>query len=96
MMMTTDLREKRAAQVRETMRQIRMPVEVLEMAAGPDELSEYATTVASLAAGCMVDNKAVSSTELAVIAYQYGWTRRQTEVAAQVLRMNDVWKEIGA
>lgn len=41
-------------------------------------------------------NKAVSSTELAVIAYQYGWTRRQTEVAAQVLRMNDVWKEIGA
>ena len=92
-MMTKDLRAKRADQVRETMRHIRMPVEVLEMAAGPDELSGYATTVASLAAGCMVDDKAVSSTELAVIAYQYGWTRRQTEVAAQVLRMNDVWKE---
>ena len=69
-MMTTDFRAKRAAQVREQMRQVRMPVEVLEMAAGPEELSEYATTVASLAAGCMVDNKAVSSTELAVIAYQ--------------------------
>lgn len=94
--MTKDLRAKRADQVRETMRHIRMPVEVLEMAAGPDELSEYATTVASLAAGCMVDDKAVSSTELAAIAYQYGWTRRQTEVAAQVLRMNDAWKEIGA
>lgn len=64
-MMTTDFRAKRADQVRETMRHIRMPVDVLEMAAGPDELSEYATTVASLAAGCMVDNKAVSSTELA-------------------------------
>lgn len=95
-MMTRDFRAKRVDQVRETMRHIRMPVDVLEMAAGPEELSEFATTVASLAAGCMVDDKAVSSAELSVIAYQYSWTRRQTEVAAQVLRMNDVWKEIGA
>lgn len=52
-MMTTDFRAKRADQLREQMRHIRMPFEVLEMAAGPEELSEYATTVASLAAGLL-------------------------------------------
>ena len=92
--MTTDFRAIHADQVHEQMRHVRMPTDVLDMAAGPEELSEYATAVASLAAGCMVDNKSVSSTELAVIAYQYGWTRRQTEIAAEVLQLNDVWRDV--
>lgn len=92
-----DKRQIREERVRATMRGARLPLDVLEVASGdPDEVSEFVARISALAAGCIVDGKMVNSTELAMIAYQYGWTRRQTEVAAQVLRMNDVWKEIGA
>lgn len=84
-------------QVRAQIRGVVMPPQILELGGGdPEELSEYATTVAALVAGCMLVGRMMGSTELAIVAYEYGWTRRQTEVAAQVLRMNDVWKEIGA
>ena len=87
------MREER---VRATMRGVRLPIDVLEVASGdPDEVSEFIARVSALAAGCIVDGKRVTSTELAMIAYEYGWTRRQKEMAAEVLRLNDVWKELG-
>lgn len=79
------------------LRKVKMPPDVLTVGSGdPDELSEYIAQVGHLAATCATTDRQISSTELAVIAYEYGWTRRQKDVAADVLKMNDVWKEIGA
>ena len=80
--------------LRAQMRGVVMPPKILELGGGDlEELSEYATSVASLVAVCMLNNKMMSSTELAIVAYEYGWTRRQKEMAADVLRLNGVWKE---
>lgn len=77
-----------------TLRKVKMPPDVLTVGSGdPDELSEYVAQVGHLAATCAVTDRQISSTELAVIAYEYGWTREQKRMAAKALKMNDVWRE---
>lgn len=84
-MVTTD--------VSAALRKVKMPLDVLTVGSGdPDELSEYVAQVGHLAATCAVTDRQISSTELAVIAYEYGWTREQKRMAAKALRMNDVWR----
>ena len=76
------------------LRKVKMPPDVLTIGSGdPDELSEYTAQVAYLAATCATTDRQISSTELAVIAYEYGWTREQKRMAAKALKMNDVWRE---
>lgn len=83
--------------VSSALRKVKMPPDVLTIGSGdPDELTEFILQLGYLAATCATTDRQISSTELAVIAYEYGWTRRQKDVAADVLKMNDVWKEIGA
>lgn len=83
-----------ARDVSATLRKVKMPPDVLTIGSGdPDELSEYVAQVGHLAATCATTDRQISSTELAVIAYEYGWTREQKRMAAEALKMNDVWRE---
>ena len=76
------------------LRKVKMPPDVLAIGSGdPDELSEFITQLGYLAATCATTDRQISSTELAVIAYEYGWTREQKRMAAKALKMNDVWRE---
>lgn len=84
-MVTTD--------VSAALRKVKMPPDVLTIGSGdPDELSEYTAQIAYLAATCATTDRQISSTELAVIAYEHGWTREQKHMAAKTLKMNDVWR----
>lgn len=85
-MMTTD--------VSSALRKVKMPPDVLTIGSGdPDELTEFVTQLSYLAASCATTDRQISSTELAVIAFEYGWTREQKNMAAEALKMNDVWRE---
>lgn len=80
--------------VSSALRKVKMPPDVLTIGSGDhDELSEFITQLGYLAATCATTDRQISSTELAVIAYEYGWTREQKRMAAKALKMNDVWRE---
>lgn len=76
--------------VSSALRKVKMPPDVLTIGSGdPDELSEFITQLGYLAATCATTDCQISSTELAVIAYEYGWT---AEVIIHIL--NGVLKDV--
>lgn len=82
------------AAIRAQMRDVKMPPEMLMMGSGDsEELAEYLSSVAYIASACDVCEKPMSTTALAIIAYEHGWTREQKDMAAEVMKLNGVWRE---
>lgn len=79
-------------EIMQMMRKVKLPPEIVEMAGGdPEEFAGFVTQVAQLVATCMVREHKTSRVELAMLAYEFCWTRAQAEMARQALVLNEAW-----
>lgn len=93
----TSVRSRRAARrmlaVKEAVRDVKLPPEILSLAGGDsEEFASFVTQVAHLAATCMVNGTQCGPEEVAVIADMQGWTQAQEEMACAVLALNGCWQ----
>lgn len=83
----------KAHAVKEALRDVKLPPEILTLAGGDsEEFASFVTQVAHLAATCMVNGMQYGADDVAVIADVQGWTRAQEEMVCAVLVLNGGWR----